>query len=77
MINTDRELNIMKIIEPLVKNIETLNQLVASQKATIEELEKQLKEARENKAKERVWFGKKIEKKRAKNSFLPIFALYP
>jgi len=61
MINTDRELNIMKIIEPLVKNIETLNQLVASQKATIEELEKQLKEARENKAKERVWFGKKIE----------------
>ena len=42
MINTDRELNIMKIIEPLVKNIETLNQLVASQKATIEELEKQL-----------------------------------
>jgi len=61
MINTDRELNIMKIIEPLVKNIETLNQLVASQKATIEELEKQLKKAKENKAKERVWFGKKIE----------------
>ena len=77
MVNTYREVDTIKLVEPLVRNIETLNQLVAAQKATIDELEKQLKEARENKAKERVWFGKKIEKKRAKNSFLPIFALYP
>ena len=61
MVNTDREVDTIQLVEPLVRNIETLNQLVAAQKATIDELEKQLKEARENKAKERVWFGKKIE----------------
>ena len=43
MINTDREVDTIKLVEPLVRNIETLNQLVASQKATIDELEKQLK----------------------------------
>ena len=59
MVNTDREVDTIQLVEPLVRNIETLNQLVAAQKATIDELEKQLKEARQSK--ERVWFGKKIE----------------
>jgi len=42
MVNTDREVDTIQLVEPLVRNIETLNQLVAEQKATIDELEQQL-----------------------------------